>query len=467
MGLFKKPDWSVSQSSQPASTKDIFRRTEHSYDTISKEQDARRERNRAKKAAAKAKYNAAAGKRAPKRRRVSDPSDDEGSNDSSTEEERSEVGELQIHEDESKLPTSPGTLRSSRSSNTVSERAPAPSTPVKPIKSRTLASTKVIDLEDGEGGTKAEQLDGGNAEASPASSDIHEIAPPDFKQATNGDSASDSDEEFRELRRRARKRGRCEGTERKLDDQSNTKEPSADKSVTKSQEPDQATKHTRSTANDHDPRVQIFITSPIENTQPLIVQRKMSQQLKAVREAWCNRQGFAQEMQDTVFLTWKGKRLFDVSTCRILGVQVDSNGLLVDQAGSDMYRGDDESHDRHLHMEAMTESTFADMKRRRERASLPQNDDENDDDVVETEVAKPIAPTNVKIIVRAPEMADFRVAVNVTTRVKRIIGAFRTFHNLGPEREVLLQFDGESLDPDTVVSELDLEDMDNIDAYVK
>ncbi|GKZ40163.1 hypothetical protein AbraIFM66950_002731, partial [Aspergillus brasiliensis] len=76
-----------------------------------------------------------------------------------------------------------------------------------------------------------------------------------------------------------------------------------------------------------EPIVQILITSRIPNTRPLIVRRKMNQSLKDVRLAWCNRQHFNKEMQDSVFLTWKGKRLFDVTTCRSLGVHRKSGNM--------------------------------------------------------------------------------------------------------------------------------------------
>ncbi|KAE8320411.1 hypothetical protein BDV39DRAFT_44572 [Aspergillus sergii] len=109
----------------------------------------------------------------------------------------------------------------------------------------------------------------------------------------------------------------------------------------------------------YDPVVQILITSKIENTKPLIVHRKMSQSLRDVRLAWCNCQSIPKEMQSFILLTWKGRRLFDVTTCRSLGINV-PKGL----ADSPVY-GDHVRHgskeDIRIHMEAVIEDNVMAM----------------------------------------------------------------------------------------------------------
>ena len=97
-----------------------------------------------------------------------------------------------------------------------------------------------------------------------------------------------------------------------------------------------------------DPVLQILITSSIPNTTPLIVSRRLSQRLKDVRLAWADRQHFSGDFVENVFLTWRGKRLFDVTTCKSLGVAVDLEGRVL---AKDDVLGDDEGR---IHMEAMT-----------------------------------------------------------------------------------------------------------------
>lgn len=99
-----------------------------------------------------------------------------------------------------------------------------------------------------------------------------------------------------------------------------------------------------------DPRIEILITSRIPNTKPLIVQRKLHQNLRDVRMAWCQRQGFDDAVARKIFLTWRGRRLFDITTCQSLGITVDTDGELM-LKGVERLPGDDHSR---IHMEAMT-----------------------------------------------------------------------------------------------------------------
>ncbi|KAJ5130176.1 uncharacterized protein N7515_006215 [Penicillium bovifimosum] len=103
----------------------------------------------------------------------------------------------------------------------------------------------------------------------------------------------------------------------------------------------------------NDPVVQIIISSDISNTKPLLVQRKMSQSLGDVRIAWCNRQNFSPEIQSSVYLTWKGRRLFDVTTCRSLGAQAVKGSSSIIDLEDDSQDSQDELR---IHIEAVTDA---------------------------------------------------------------------------------------------------------------
>ena len=54
-----------------------------------------------------------------------------------------------------------------------------------------------------------------------------------------------------------------------------------------------------------------------------------------------------------------------------------------------------------------------------------------------------------------------------STSISKIVNAFRSTHNLTPEKEVFLLFDGERLSPQTIIEETEISDMDHIDVYVR
>ena len=76
------------------------------------------------------------------------------------------------------------------------------------------------------------------------------------------------------------------------------------------------------------PVLSLLIHSPLPDTTPLMVKRRLNQRLKEVRTAWIKKQqgvGALPEDVDmsSIFLTWRGKRLFDFTTCKSLGVTLD------------------------------------------------------------------------------------------------------------------------------------------------
>lgn len=48
-----------------------------------------------------------------------------------------------------------------------------------------------------------------------------------------------------------------------------------------------------------------------------------------------------------------------------------------------------------------------------------------------------------------------------------MINAFKQEHKIDSNKEVYLLFDGERLDPSTLIADTELSDMDNIEVYVR
>lgn len=199
--------------------------------------------------------------------------------------------------------------------------------------------------------------------------------------------------------------------------------------------------------------VQIFITSDLKNTKPLIVQRKLSQRLKDVRLAWCRRQGFSKEMTATVFLMWKGIKLFDVATCKSLDLQERENDQL--------FMGDEDEEDEEIkvHMEAVTEEILEAQKRQAQEGSMedeeekPADDDDN--------------PQRVRLTLRSPDLEEFKIIVKPNTQISRIMSTFAKARSIPRDATIHLLFDGEPLNPGTLVKDNDIDDLDSIDVQIK
>ncbi|KAH8815172.1 ubiquitin-2 like Rad60 SUMO-like-domain-containing protein [Xylogone sp. PMI_703] len=215
-----------------------------------------------------------------------------------------------------------------------------------------------------------------------------------------------------------------------------------------------------SPAPDADPIVEILVSSPIEGTRPLIVRRKLSQRLKEVRLSWCDRQfvdgqPLGPTLKASTFLTWKGKKLFDVTTCKGLGITVNSSGVLDSDGEGFDAQG-------RIHLEAWTEESYKSYQQ--ELANHEQNlgDSKND----EPREEKP-QERKIRIIMTPREMEPYKLMVKPTTTIGRMILAFAKMRSVPSDKEISIFFDGDKLDPDSTVEDTDLDDMDTVEVHIK
>ncbi|KAI9923534.1 hypothetical protein AWENTII_008465 [Aspergillus wentii] len=203
-----------------------------------------------------------------------------------------------------------------------------------------------------------------------------------------------------------------------------------------------------------DPVVQILITSEIENSKPLIVHRKMSQPLKDVRLAWCKRQNLTDKLQSSVFLTWKGRRLFDVTTCNSLGVDrwrfpaIDDDA----QVGDGSLR---------IHMEAATAEPLNFTKKPTLSATNLSAGLES------TDIESTEQDALIRVILKCPGLDDFKTKVTPKTQISRLVAAFRGSKQLPSDKHVYLLFDGDRLDPNNCLVDYDIADLDLVDVIIK
>ncbi|KAJ5626036.1 hypothetical protein N7510_002345 [Penicillium lagena] len=204
-----------------------------------------------------------------------------------------------------------------------------------------------------------------------------------------------------------------------------------------------------------EPTVQILISSDIINTKPLLVHRKMSQGLREVRLAWCKRQNFTEDMQSSVYLTWKGRRLFDVTTCNSLGLNMDHSTIpeMDDEVPSSPA-------ELKIHMKAVSDT----LPTGNPSGSSPDTGTSKKSPPRDEEDAQ---AQPIRIVLRSPGMNDFRIKARLKTPVSRLISAFRDKHDVPSDADVALVFDGDRLDPDTCLEDYDIDDLDLVDVQIK
>ncbi|KAI6797274.1 hypothetical protein KC350_g16640, partial [Hortaea werneckii] len=270
-------------------------------------------------------------------------------------------------------------------------------------------------------------------------------------------SDSESDEEFAELRRRARaQKLKEEETKRK------TQIPDA-KSPTPGLDGAGTSRIGLPTPPPaQDPPVKLLVTSELENTRPLMVFRKLTQRLQEIRVAWCQKQGFSDELTKGIFLIHRLSRLYDSTTCRSLGLYIDKDGQI-------KLKGSEMPQDAQIHLEAVTEEIFekkkaekARQERAREKALMGEPDEEADAQAAEApKESAAREEANVRIVLRAKGVSQpFKL------KVKPIMMACRGHFSVGERQQLWLELDGERLEPDDMIQSTDIEDMDNIDVYI-
>ncbi|KAK4951705.1 hypothetical protein LTR66_013808 [Elasticomyces elasticus] len=443
--LFNRPAWAQPQSTQPQATEDIFSRSGRSYTQIVAEQE-RLKRLKLQRKKEKEERRESSGK---KRRRLSaDVDDGDVDGYASVGHDGSEVG------------------RRSRKIERSTSKEASPR--------RKLSSPEPLSLAK----LYAESLTAANAKAAPVielgdTSDEEEGEPstPSKVQPTSLDTEqvdrvaeTDPDEEFPELAARARERRRL----RELEQASPKRDLERNGFGAYV-----AAGHTpRAPTPPPDPVVSILITSRIPNSEPLIVRRKLSQRLQEIRVFWCKRLNLSEELTNSVFLVYRMRKLYDVTTCKSLGIDVDPDGKIVMNDEKAAF-GDEETDK--VHVEAVTEEIFAEMKaeKRREKegkknaVTAGAADKHEKPEQTNAQSESKEGEKLIKILLKAKGYPDFKLQVRPSTTFARIAMAFLRKKNLAEDKTLFLEFDGDRLDPDAEVSSTDIDDMDCLDVHIK
>ncbi|KAL8371622.1 hypothetical protein RB595_001427 [Gaeumannomyces hyphopodioides] len=243
--------------------------------------------------------------------------------------------------------------------------------------------------------------------------------------------------------------------------------------------------------------VSIIVTSRLggPDMKPIQFRRRVSGNIKAVRdcvEAFAPSRGrpLTPAEQESLFVTWKGRKLFNQNTIMSLGVIPDENGFLRRTATPDgPGMGRQEESDGYteggaLHFEAWTEEGYEawsrqQKKRYRRELGEPVSDDEDEVAGAEAEAARngttePEQPargssssSKIRIIMKSKDHEPVKTSVVPTDTIADLILAFRTCRGIGADKQIEIRWDGDKLDGETTIEEAEIEDKDTVEVYVR
>ncbi|KAK3399865.1 ubiquitin-2 like Rad60 SUMO-like-domain-containing protein [Sordaria brevicollis] len=241
--------------------------------------------------------------------------------------------------------------------------------------------------------------------------------------------------------------------------------------------------------------VALVVTSRMPHTKPLSVRRRMKQSLKVVLDTWVqyqenNQCEVPEHIRDKLFLTFKGNRIYSNSNIASLGVKVDANGVLqVPSAstltGRDAVDGYTNTQARNpglvfevWHEEFYEEEMAKERKRRDRELGLISDDEDDHEDQQQAGAngqsrggseAPEAKKSKIRIVLKAKDIQPLKIAVYEDTPVGTMVQAFRNQKGIDPGKAIVIQFDGEELEEDMLIGDMDIErdEPNQFEVYIK
>jgi hypothetical protein len=440
--LFKKPAWAA--PSKPASTTENAPAfgEQHVYEEIiaeDKKKRAQREARRRERAEKETrKFTDGSAEPAAKKRRLSE--DDLDDSDSSND---NDLNSAESTPKQAKTPEFVEPKRITRGTPTKQKQL-LPGLDDQPSRQAKPAPASVINLDDDE----------------PHESDINSAGWLKKKVAVDPD--DEEDPFMRELQRKVLEKARLRQLAKDEGDQASPSETSS----VQSPSAENATSGLLQSASPHVegatpkiPDVQIFVMTSIPGTRDLIVNRHSSQTLQKVREYFCERFKLEPAFARNVFFAWRGTKLYNSSTAEAL------IKILKREAGIDPSSDEDPSNGK-IHIEAVTQEILDERQQAKAKAkAAATRRAEQEDDLIE-EAAPPVEPKE-KVVINlvAPNVETLQLSVRPSTKVAKIMRAFKAHRDVNGAKTYWLVFDGERLDENATAESVGLEDGDNVEVH--
>ncbi|CAK7219896.1 hypothetical protein SBRCBS47491_004006 [Sporothrix bragantina] len=249
-----------------------------------------------------------------------------------------------------------------------------------------------------------------------------------------------------------------------------------------------------------DQQYRIFITSHFpQEVPPLLAYVRMDQMMRYAKDAYIGhamRNGvhLTDEQAQSVLLTWKGSKIYNFTTGQSLGVKPDAKGRFRDAhhiSSSGDYGGTGSSPagfmSGGLHLEIWTEELYEaylqeeDKRRRRNLGEVIEEDLVSDDDVGpggETQggasegaggADSGAASQNsrIRLVLKSRDHEKLKITAHNDTTIETLATAFRLQREIGPDKNVVIMWDGDELEGSMTVGEAEMEDMDSIEVHIR
>jgi hypothetical protein len=159
----------------------------------------------------------------------------------------------------------------------------------------------------------------------------------------------------------------------------------------------------RNDPNDEsNPQISLFIEPRIPDTEPMIVKRRYKQNFGPVREAWCTHNKLEKAAAAKVYFTWRGNRLFDVTSISSLGIKLDVEGLPILKGPNGYSHRLDK-----VSLVATTEDVEREGKKRAEEEEARRKAEE------EAKLEPPKKEPGIKVILRSKYYQDVKLIVKM------------------------------------------------------
>ncbi|KAF3929079.1 hypothetical protein ABW20_dc0105830 [Dactylellina cionopaga] len=231
--------------------------------------------------------------------------------------------------------------------------------------------------------------------------------------------------------------------------------------------------------------IQVLIISDIENTKPLVFNRKFSQTLGKVRDTWGHMHHFTEEQMDNLVLVWQNEtRVFDSTVPRSLGIRFDREGKMYVGEGKNRRNsfGKREREERaaiqngispgecKIYFHAMWDQDFKDMLKRREEERAKEDgewdlSEKDEDEEIVTGVTLNVKP--ILITLRGKHFKEMKLKVKPNMKVSEVIQMIKGERKLDDDTEVGLHFDGDELEEDMTLEDAEIEHEFQIDVVLR
>lgn len=214
----------------------------------------------------------------------------------------------------------------------------------------------------------------------------------------------------------------------------------------------------------------IFVFSRMSNYSDIPAfgaRRGLHQKLGIIRKSyitWIRNKGvrLSDEEESQIFLTWKGRRIYDVSTGISLGWNPSASGEFPTAPRTSGFKKGGVLLEAWTQEDLDNELAAQELRKRVDCGELV--DDFSDD---QPEEGQSEAAAKVRISLKEKDQEPVKMSVQGDFEIRLIVGAYRKMKKIPDDREVKLRYEGEWLDGAVTVNEADIEDLCTVEVYIK